>query len=128
MALSDWFAKHFGMEAGNIPNSFTIAMGEKIRMARLESGFSQAQLGERAYLNQASISQIENGKREVSTTEIISFSHALSKPIFYFFPDKIQRHFESSSLEINELLLVAQRLNEDDLKRLIIQARALTRE
>lgn len=127
MALSHWFAKTFGIEARHVPNDFTIAMGEKVKEARLEAGLSQSELGEKAYFHQASISQIESGKREVSTMELISLSFSLSKPIIFFYPDQIQRYLKIMPTDLEELLLVGRKLNEEDLKRLVIQARALAK-
>lgn len=129
MTLSSRLSKLFGVEASNIPNKFTIGMGELIKKARIEAGLTQAELAEIAYFHQASISQIEAGKREVTSSELLSFSVALKKPFIYFLPEPYRRYFDSQDIPpgIQELLLVAQDLNDEDLKRLIIQARALVR-
>ena len=102
-------------------------MGDLIKNARLEQKMSQAELAKKAYFQQASISQIENGKREVSSSELLYFSYALNKPISYFFPAPYNKVFDSENIsELNqELLLVSEQLLEDDLKRIIAQARAL---
>lgn len=125
MTLSSFLSKLIGVEASNIPNSFTIEMGKTIREMRLEARLSQSELGKLAYFHQASISQIENGKREVSSSELLYLSSALNKPILSFFPPGIRKYFEESPQRIEELTLIARKLEEDDLARLIIQARAL---
>jgi len=69
-----------------IPNNFTIAMGELIRKAREEAGFSQADLAENIYRRRATLSDMENGKVEVSSGTLALLSGALDKPITYFYP------------------------------------------
>lgn len=117
-------------QSGSIPNKFTIFMGEQIRKARLEAKMSQAELAEKAHFRQAAISQIESGKREVSSSELIYLSFSLNKPISYFFPIKYLNlvvEGENSQLTIleQELLIQARRLNNEDLRKLIAQAKAL---
>jgi len=58
-------------EQRNLPNKFTVALGELIRNARIEAGLNQTQLGDLAYISQAGISQIEKGIRSVSAEEIV---------------------------------------------------------
>jgi|GEM_PF-1020694 transcriptional regulator with XRE-family HTH domain len=118
----------FGREhSGSIPNRLTNGMGKIIKQARHEAGMSQAELARLAYLRQASISDIENGKREVSSSEIIYLSNALRKPITYFFPPPFNKLIDTDTLPtlIQELVLQAERLSDDDLRRLTVQARAL---
>ena len=125
--MLDWLdkARRFKDE---LPNKFSVAMGELIRRARMEAKMSQAELAGKAYFRQAAISQIETGKRDVTASEVVYLSYALNKPISYFFPLPLfnikNEDVELSILE-KELLMQAQRLNADDLKRLIAQARAL---
>jgi len=113
---------------GDVPNKFTIGMGELIRKARIESKMSQAELSKKAYFRQAAISQVETGKREVSSTDLLYLSFALNKPITYFFPKwlMVEKSDENNlaPLEI-ELLMHIRKLDDDDLRRLIAQARAL---
>jgi len=109
------------------PNKFTFAMGQFIRQARKEAGLSQAELAKAIYIRQASISEIENGKREVSSSELVYLSFALNKPIIYFFPERYVREIEQEKLSplFHELIIQAQRLSNNDLKRIITQTKAL---
>ena len=102
-------------------------MGEHIRKARLEVGLSQSELAEYVYVSQAAISDMENGKREVSSTELLSLSNNLNKPIVYFFPENYVREVELDKLSplYQELIIQAQRLSDEDLKKLIAQTKAL---
>ncbi len=111
----------------NLPNKFTVALGELIRKARIESNFSQADLSEYSYLSQAAISQIESGKRAVSAEEIIYLSIALNKPIPYFYSMDFLHPVKETNLSIleQELLLNARELSELDLKKIIAQIKAI---
>ena len=113
---------------GDVPNRFTKGMGELIRKARTEANMSQAELAEKARFRQAAISQVETGKREVSSTDLLMLSQALNKPILYFFPEEYlwQKEDEQSLMPLEkELLMHIRKLDDDDLRRLIAQARAL---
>ncbi len=125
--MLDWLDKTRGFK-DELPNKFSVAMGELIRKARIEAKMSQAELAERAYFRQAAISQIETGKRDVTASEVVYLSYALNKPITYFYPTHLlEIKIEDNELSIleQELLMQAKRLDPDDLKRLIAQARAL---
>jgi transcriptional regulator with XRE-family HTH domain len=114
---------------GNVPNKFTVGMGELIRKARLEAKMSQAELAQKAHFRQAAISQIEAGKREVTATDLLYLSYSLNKPIIYFFPQwlKLEKSEEGDLTPLEkELLLVSRKLDsDDDLRRLIAIARGL---
>lgn len=125
--MLDWLDQVRGLK-DRLPNKFSIAMGDLIRQARIEVNMSQAELAEKAYFRQAAISQIETGKRDVTASEIIYLSYALNKPITYFYSAyiiNIKTEDDQLSILEQELLIQAKRLNPDDLKRLIAQARAL---
>jgi len=113
---------------GNVPNKFTIGMGSLIRNARQEAGLTQEQLASNAYIPQSTLSKMENGKVEASSSELIYLSNALDKPINYFFPKQLLRQLNWENNQdpaINELLLLGGQLKEDDLQKVIAQIRAL---
>jgi transcriptional regulator with XRE-family HTH domain len=113
---------------GDVPNKFTIVMGELIRKARIDAKMSQSELAEIAHFRQASISQIESGKKEVSSTDLLMLSYALNKPIMYFFPSQYVNHNndEGNLPPLHqELLFQVSQLVDDDVLRLIAQTRAL---
>ena len=68
------------------PNSFTIEMGKRVRAARKEAGLSQEELAEIVGRRQATISDIERGKKEMGLSTLILVATALEKPVTYFFP------------------------------------------
>ena len=71
----------------NTPNEFTEEMGKLIKKAREEKGLNQSQLAEKLSRSQATISDIENGKIEVSTLTLLLIAFVLNKPISFFIPD-----------------------------------------
>lgn len=125
--MLDKFLDQFKTEGPYLPNKYTIALGMLIQEARSKINLSQAELAERAYLRQSSISKIENGTRAVSAEELLYLSNALEKPINYFFPKRFTHDLSESDLTVleKELLIQARQLSRDDLIRIIAQARAL---
>lgn len=75
------------------PNRFTIEMGKLIREARKELGLSQADLAEKMNRRPATISDIENGKSDISVLTLASFAIHLQKPVSYFYPPSIVSDF-----------------------------------
>ncbi|MBL6983632.1 MAG: helix-turn-helix transcriptional regulator [Anaerolineales bacterium] len=68
------------------PNSFTIEMGKKVRAARTDAGITQGALAGMVGRRQATISDIEHGKKEMGLSTLVLIAAALEKPITYFFP------------------------------------------
>ena len=71
------------------PNKFTIEMGKKVRAARAAAGITQGNLAEMVRRRQATISDIEHGKKEMGLSTLVLIAVALGKPISYFFPDDL---------------------------------------
>jgi len=71
------------------PNDFTIKMGDLVRQGRETIGISQADLAKKLHRRQATISDIENGKSEISILTLAAFAIVLHKPISYFFPESL---------------------------------------
>ncbi len=70
-----------------IPNEFTVEMGQSIKKAREEKGFNQSQLAEKLSRSQATISDIEKGKIDISILTLVLLAIELNKPISYFIPE-----------------------------------------
>lgn len=113
----------------NVPNKFTIAMGNLIKSARKQLELTQKELAEKAYIPQSTISKMENGKVEPSASELIYLSNALDKPILYFFPKQIIRNFElevdTNNKLIEDLLFLSSKLEDEELRRIIAQVKAV---
>ncbi|MBT7073832.1 MAG: helix-turn-helix transcriptional regulator [Anaerolineae bacterium] len=124
--MLDKFFDSIKDEGPNLPNKFTVALAKKIRKARQDSKMSQGALANRAHLRQSSISKIERGVRAVSSEEILYLSYALDKPINYFYQD-FSAELGEDELTIleKELIMHIRQLEHKDLRKLIVQARAL---
>lgn len=61
-------------------------MGKNVRAARSEAGITQGALAEMVGRRQATISDIEHGKKEMGLSTLVLISAALEQPITYFFP------------------------------------------
>ncbi len=59
-------------------------IGERIRQAREDRGWTQAQLGEALGYSQATIGNYELGRRHVGLDDLYRIADALSKPYAYF--------------------------------------------
>jgi transcriptional regulator with XRE-family HTH domain len=65
-------------------------LGQKIRLAREQSGLSQEELAGALDLGQRAISELENGKRRLSVQELLEMARVLHKSVLYFLEDEIQ--------------------------------------
>jgi transcriptional regulator with XRE-family HTH domain len=89
------------------PNEFTCEMGDLIRKAREERGLSQVDFATKTNRRPATISNIENGKSDISVLTLVLFAIKLEKPLSYFFPEDllkdqvvdIKTEFEHAILE-----------------------------
>ncbi|MDY6896423.1 MAG: helix-turn-helix transcriptional regulator [Thermotogota bacterium] len=126
MKLKDKISEKF--TAGEMPNTFTIRMGELIRKAREEAGFSQRELAELIYRRQAALSDMENGKMEPNASTLVYLALNLNKPISYFFPKPYNP--ESNLKELTEtekeILIYTKQLEKSDQVRILAQIKALS--
>ncbi len=119
------FEKLFGHspeDKGARPNRFTNYMGEQIRNARLEAGFSQEELAEKIYMRRPTLSDIENGKSEANASILGLLTYYLKKPLSYFFPpplyeDTVKKDMSDLSLEMQ---MHFEQIYGDELKILAI--------
>ena len=109
------------------PNEFTIGMGKLIRQAREEKGISQAQLAQAMNRYQATISDIENGKSDISILTLAQFALELQKPLSFFIPtsllkeqvNEVNTHTEH---ELVELAKYIGSTDEEELTSEILKA------
>ena len=91
-----------------VPNEFTQEMGKLIKAAREAANLNQTELAEKLSRRQATISEIENGKIEVSILTLVQLAVVFNKPISYFIPDmtflvsisKIHNKWEEEALAL----------------------------
>ncbi|MEP6673799.1 MAG: helix-turn-helix transcriptional regulator [Ferruginibacter sp.] len=62
-------------------------IGKKIRLARLEKGYSQKNIADLLYMEQPSFCRLETGMREIRVSELEKIAVILEKPVNYFFFD-----------------------------------------
>ncbi len=62
-------------------DGFNKKLGEIIKDLRMRLGWSQERLALKMSLNRVSLSQLENGQREVSAEEILKFSQVFNVPV-----------------------------------------------
>ncbi|MCH6201987.1 helix-turn-helix domain-containing protein [Aquiflexum sp. LQ15W] len=62
-----------------------VAYGEKVKAIRKNQNVSQEKLAELAELDRTYISDIENGKRNVSIETVFKIAKALNSPMINFF-------------------------------------------
>lgn len=126
--------KAFGSayETGDIPNKFTVAVGQLIREARKDAKMSQAELARLIYKRQATVSDMENGKVEPIASTLLLLSYALNKPVGYFFPRNqgiVELYAGDLTAEEQELIFQSRRIvnysDEAELKKVIAQVKAL---
>lgn len=67
-------------------HKYNIYIREKIKEAREEKGMTQAELAKQIDKSQVNISNIENGRLEVSAVDLMGIAYILEKPVKYFFP------------------------------------------
>src|SRR5690606_33038952 len=74
------------------PNDFTIEIGKLIRAAREAQGLTQTALAEKLSRSQVTISEIENGKVDISFLTLMLLCITLQKPISYFVPEFVLKN------------------------------------
>ena len=115
------------LSAGDLPNKFTLSMGELIRVARKETGFSQRELAELINRRQAALSDIENGKMEPNASTLTILSYHLNKPISYFFPNRYtpEKNLDEFSDLEKEIIIYIKKIDQDDKIRILAQLKAI---
>jgi transcriptional regulator with XRE-family HTH domain len=109
-------------ETGKPPNKHTKAMGELIRIAREETGLTQEQLAEKIYRKRLAVSEMENGKVEISAWTVLLLAAALDKPVTYFYPAYILQQISPEQLTPleQELLMQFRNIWSDHLREIAL--------
>ena len=107
-------------------------IGQRIKSARLEKGYSQAELGERVGCSNNHMSHIEVGQTKVSLTMLLKISSALEKDLDYFLldtpyakrdsiinseiADKLMKCTPATLVAVNKILDSLLELQEEQIK------------
>jgi transcriptional regulator with XRE-family HTH domain len=98
-----------------------IAIGNRIRQAREQLGITQEKLADLVGRNQRSISQLENGERNLPASDILIFADVLRVPIEFFYADLLPIVDTGQDADLTALLLAEfQRLPTPSLKQAAI--------
>ena len=113
----------FGEEKEPVPNKLTLQMGELVRQAREDAGLSQTELARKIYRRRATVSDIENGKSEMTISTLTLIAASLDKPISYFLPWFVYDNIKAEDLDPaeHELLLHFRLIGSKHLKQLAIK-------
>lgn len=117
----EWISDLLNRE--EIPNKFTLDMGQLIKEAREDKRMSQAELAETIYKRRASLSEMENGKMIPDIVSLLLMAHHLDKPLMYFIPSfarNVPTPNELSEGE-GELLIQFRRIQREAQRRLAIR-------
>jgi transcriptional regulator with XRE-family HTH domain len=72
------------MQLPTLPMSDRRTISRRIRLARANSGMSQAELGEITHRSQSVISRIESAKQSIEAEDVVAFSQALGVDTHFF--------------------------------------------
>jgi transcriptional regulator with XRE-family HTH domain len=90
-----------------MPHPIDVMVGKRIRLRRVQLGFSQTELGKKLGVTFQQVQKYENGANRVSCSRLYEISTALDVPITFFFMES-----GHTSLE----LAVAEQFDVPDLK------------
>jgi transcriptional regulator with XRE-family HTH domain len=110
--------------AKNEVNSNRVGMGSRLRMAREMSGLSQAQVAKMLSLHRPSISEMEAGRRKVSTEELCKLAEIYDVKLAWLAGSDIEDNTE----EEKRIKLAARqlaKLKPKDRKRVLYLLRLL---
>ena len=79
-------------------------LGEKIKEARLEKGYTQEKLGEKIESTGSYIGQIERGERNASVSKIIAILNALNISVDYLLGNLKPTCYNTVDNDVAELL------------------------
>jgi len=102
-------------------DELNIGIGVKIREIRKSQKLNQAILAQNANIRQASLSDIENGKREIKISEMIEICSLLKVPLIKLLPASITMDWLIGNISDDEKKLVNlyRNMSEDDQVRLL---------
>jgi transcriptional regulator with XRE-family HTH domain len=86
--------------------------GDRIREIRESKGINQDRLAEKAKISKGFLSDIENGKRNPSSDNLLRIANALGASLDYLMKGEVQEEEQTRTIQISpELSIAAQQLN-----------------
>jgi transcriptional regulator with XRE-family HTH domain len=110
-----------------------VDMGKRVRSARLDTGFSQLELANQTSISRVAVSEIEAGRRKVSSFELAALARALDRPTEYFLgilnhPEETFGGSTGGSTTVVHLARAARQLGPEDQEQLLRFAQYLRTE
>ena len=90
---------------------------KRLRRAREEKGLSQREIADLLGITQATVSDLERGRVQITVDQLAKFARLLDKPFSYFFPSALD---EGLSERAAQVLDVLSSLPEDWQKRIVV--------
>lgn len=103
-------------------------IGKRIQVARRESGLSQAQLAEQVGVSRVAISEMESGRRKVSSVELAALTGILGQPASHFLGQEPEVEESYGAPAITFLARTARQLGPEDQDQLLRFADYLKKE
>jgi transcriptional regulator with XRE-family HTH domain len=106
-----------------------VLLGRRLRDARRELGLSQAQVSEKSGIGRVAISEIEGGRRKVSSLELARLARLFGhEPDYFLNAVSLDRGPTYASQKLSVLARTARKLSEHDQEQLLRFAEYLRRE
>ena len=86
------------------PKELRTSVGQRIRQARIDKGYSQTELGEKLGITHAGVGSYERGRLRITLQFLILLCNILEKPIYYFVEeiDEAKRKYEEAENKKHE--------------------------
>jgi transcriptional regulator with XRE-family HTH domain len=104
------------------PSQFLLILGDKVKQARHQRGWSQQKLAEAALLRRATINDVENGKTNPTIDTLLSISAALEVPLISLIPLPPEERAKQDELPdwMREALIHMRYITDERIQRQII--------
>jgi len=109
-------------------NPIDLEIGKKIKLKRLENGFSQGQLGQRVNLTFQQIQKYEKAYNSTRASKLVEIANALDVSVNYFFKGFDAKFGASGNIEVTYMsenndneLYMAEIPTDEEIKRLLAQ-------
>jgi len=96
-------------------------IGQRVRLARLESGKTQTNLASLLGISRVSLSDIERSRRRVRAADLVLIAQVLGRPIDFFYPASVHNPMTLLTEEEQGLHYWFNRISSPDLKRLAVR-------
>ena len=111
--------KLFGKKEFN-EDKYNLYMRNRLREAREEKQLTQEELARKIFWSRVKLSDLERGRTQINTTDLLTLSSALEKPVAHFFPGQTAKEGELSAKEL-ELVMYFRGIENEAMEDLLIK-------